>query len=264
MRVKGGSNLVNNYDEEIKKEGAPFIPEETETIPDHVAIIMDGNGRWAKSRGMKRSFGHKAGMDQVKVIAKHANKRGVKVLTVYAFSTENWKRPLEEVNFLMKLPVEFFDSFMPEIMEENIKVTMIGSTEKLPRKTRKVMEKAVEESKENTGLILNFAVNYGGRSELLEAAKAIATDIAAGKLKSSKVTEKEFEQYLMTSAIAPYQNVDYMIRTSGEERISNFMLWQNAYSEFYFTSLAWPDFGETAFDDALGEYQKRQRRFGGI
>lgn len=263
MRVKGGLISMNKDDkEENMNETAPYLPEES--VPNHVAIIMDGNGRWAKNKGMKRSDGHKAGMDQVKVIAKHANKRGVKVLTVYAFSTENWKRPLDEVNFLMRLPVEFFDSFMPEIMEAHIKVTMIGSSEKLPKKTRQVMEKAIEESKNNTGMILNFAVNYGGRSELVEAAKAMAEDVAAGKLKSHKVTENDFENYLMTSAIAPYQNVDYMIRTSGEERISNFMLWQNAYSEFYFTSLAWPEFDVTAFDDALGEYQKRQRRFGGI
>lgn len=253
---------MNNDKEDNIQQAAPYLP--GESVPNHVAVIMDGNGRWAKSKGMKRSYGHKAGMDQVKVIARHASKRGVKVLTVYAFSTENWKRPLDEVNFLMRLPVEFFDSFMPEIMEANIKVAMIGVPEKLPKKTRQVLEKAIQESKDNTGMILNFAVNYGGRSELLEAAKSMAEDIAAGKLNSNKITETDFEDYLMTSAIAPYQSVDYMIRTSGEERISNFMLWQNAYSEFYFTPLAWPEFDEAAFDDALGEYQKRQRRFGGI
>lgn len=260
--MKGGLIPMNNNKEEIEEESALFLSEET--VPNHVAIIMDGNGRWAKSKGKKRSFGHKTGMDQVKVIAKHASKRGVKVLTVYAFSTENWKRPLDEINFLMQLPVEFFDTFMPEIMEAEIRVTMIGSPNKLPKKTRQVMEKAIEDSKENTGMVLNFAVNYGGRSELLEAAKAMAEDIAAGKLKSSKVKEADFEHYLMTSTMAPYQNVDYMIRTSGEERISNFMLWQNAYSEFYFTPLAWPEFDAAAFDAALGEYQKRQRRFGGV
>lgn len=233
-------------------------------IPNHVAVIMDGNGRWAKQRGLKRSLGHKEGMNQVQTIAKHANKRGVKALTVYAFSTENWKRPLDEVNYLMQLPVEFFDTFMPEIMEANIKVTMIGFSDKLPRKTRKVMENAIKDTKDNTGMILNFAVNYGGRSEILAAAKALAKDAAEGKINLHKVTEEDFEPYLMSSVLGEYQDVDYMIRTSGEERISNFMLWQNAYSEFYFSSLAWPDFDEKAFDEALAVYQKRQRRFGGL
>lgn len=153
---------------------------------------------------------------------------------------------------------------MPEIMDAGIRVTMIGLHEKLPRKTKKVMERAIKETAHNTGMILNFAVNYGGRNEIVEAAKAMAEDISAGKLKPQKLTEEDFEVYLMTSVLGAYQNVDYMIRTSGEERISNFMLWQNAYSEFYFSSLAWPDFDEKAFDEALAVYQKRQRRFGGL
>lgn len=260
--MKGGQIAMSNQEKESYTEEGIFSQEGS--IPNHVAVIMDGNGRWAKSRGLKRSLGHKAGMDQVKTIAKHANKRGVKALTVYAFSTENWKRPLDEVNYLMQLPVEFFDTFMPEIMEANIKVTMIGIPDKLPRKTKKVMENAIKETAGNTGMILNFAVNYGGRSEILAAAKELAKDIAAGKKNLHKVTEEDFEQYLMSSVLGEYQEVDYMIRTSGEERISNFMLWQNAYSEFYFSSLAWPDFNEKAFDEALAVYQKRQRRFGGV
>lgn len=253
---------MSDQEREDNQEVNHFSPEGC--VPNHVAIIMDGNGRWAKNRGFKRSAGHRAGMDQVKTIARHANKRGVKALTVYAFSTENWKRPLDEVNYLMQLPVEFFDDFMPEIMEAGIKVTMIGLHEKLPRKTKKVMERAIKETAENTGMILNFAVNYGGRNEIFEAAKAMASDISAGVLKVQKMTEEDFERYLMTAVLGDYQNVDYMIRTSGEERISNFMLWQNAYSEFYFSSLAWPDFDEKAFDEALAVYQKRQRRFGGL
>lgn len=253
---------MSDQEREDNQEVHHFSPDES--VPEHVAIIMDGNGRWAKSRGFKRSAGHRAGMDQVKVIARHANKRGVKALTVYAFSTENWKRPLDEVNYLMQLPVEFFDEFMPEIMEAGIRVTMIGLHEKLPRKTKKVMERAIRETADNTGMILNFAVNYGGRNEIVEAVKAMAADISAGTLKAQKITEEDFEGYLMTSVLGSYQNVDYMIRTSGEERISNFMLWQNAYSEFYFSSLAWPDFDEKAFDEALAVYQKRQRRFGGL
>lgn len=260
--MKGGQIAMCNQEIENNQNNTIFSPEGD--IPNHVAIIMDGNGRWAKKRGLKRSLGHKAGMNQVKTIAKHANKRGVKAVTVYAFSTENWKRPLDEVNYLMQLPVEFFDTFMPEIMESNIKVTMMGISEKLPRKTRKVMEKAIKDTAENTGMILNFAVNYGGRSEILAAAKELANDLAAGTKNPQKVTEEDFESYLMSSVLGEYQNVDYMIRTSGEERISNFMLWQNAYSEFYFSPLAWPDFEETAFDEALAVYQKRQRRFGGV
>ena len=253
---------MNNQERENHTGESTFSQEGI--IPNHVAVIMDGNGRWAKQRGLKRSLGHKEGMNQVQTIAKHANKRGVKTLTVYAFSTENWKRPIDEVNYLMQLPVEFFDTFMPEIMEANIKVTMIGFSDKLPRKTRKVMENAIKDTKDNTGMILNFAVNYGGRSEILAAAKALAKDAAEGKINLHKVTEEDFEPYLMSSVLGEYQNVDYMIRTSGEERISNFMLWQNAYSEFYFSALAWPDFNEQAFDEALAIYQKRQRRFGGV
>lgn len=253
---------MNNQERENHTEEITFSQEGI--IPNHVAVIMDGNGRWAKQRGLKRSLGHKEGMNQVQTIAKHANKRGVKALTVYAFSTENWKRPLDEVNYLMQLPVEFFDTFMPEIMEANIKVTMIGFSDKLPRKTRKVMENAIKDTKDNTGMILNFAVNYGGRSEILAAAKALAKDAAEGKINLHKVTEEDFEPYLMSSVLGEYQDVDYMIRTSGEERISNFMLWQNAYSEFYFSALSWPDFNEQAFDEALAVYQKRQRRFGGV
>ena len=153
------------------------IVDEFDYIPNHVAVIMDGNGRWAEYKSIKRSEGHKAGMNQVKVIAKHASKRGVKALTLYAFSTENWKRPLSEVNYLMQLPVDFFNSFMPEIMEADIKVMMIGSEKDLPRKTRKIIEEAVKRSENNSGMILNFAVNYGGRFEIIEAIKEISNSI---------------------------------------------------------------------------------------
>ncbi|WP_245741818.1 isoprenyl transferase [Pisciglobus halotolerans] len=253
---------MNNI--ESRTEDAKEYFDATGLIPEHVAIIMDGNGRWAKKRQLKRSAGHKAGMDQVKTIAKHASKRGVKVLTLYAFSTENWKRPLNEVNYLMQLPVDFFSSFMPEIMEADIKVMMIGHPSDLPKKTRKVMEKAIEETKDNNGMVLNFAVNYGGRKEILDAVKEIAIMVEKGALKADKINEKVFEEHLMTSSLSEQQNVDLMIRTSGEERLSNFLLWQNAYSEFHFSSLLWPDFGEVDFDEALRIYQKRNRRFGGL
>lgn len=235
-----------------------------EKIPDHIAVIMDGNGRWAENRGLPRSAGHKQGMETVRTIAKAASDRKVKVLTVYAFSTENWKRPLEEVRFLMKLPIEFFNTFMPEIQENNIRIMVTGFEDKIPAPTRKVIQKAVNQTRQNTGMILNFAMNYGGRAELVFAAKKLAEKVMRNELRISQIDEHDFEQQLLTHSLAPYEDVDLLIRTSGEERLSNFLLWQNAYSEFYFTSLPWPDFDEKAFDDAIRAFNGRGRRYGGI
>jgi len=235
-----------------------------ETIPQHIAIIMDGNGRWAKNKFMPRIAGHKEGMNTVKKVTKRASQIGVKVLSLYAFSTENWKRPDDEVNFLMQLPVDFFDTFVPELMEQNIKVQVMGFTEQLPKHTQESVKQAVSVTGKNTGMVLNFALNYGGRSELLEASKALAKKVKAGEIGVEDITESLFEESLMTCTLKEYQNVDFMIRTSGEERISNFMLWQNAYSEFYFSQVLWPDFNEQALEQAIGVYQKRHRRFGGL
>lgn len=241
-----------------------LIFDEDGLIPAHVAIIMDGNGRWAKKRLMPRVYGHKEGMNTVKKIAIHASKLQIKVLTLYAFSTENWKRPNEEVNFLMGLPIDFFDVFMPEIMANNIKVTTIGWIEHLPEKTLKVVENAIEKTKNNTGLILNFALNYGSRLEISEAAKRIAQDVGNGTITSDDITEELFSSYLMTSHLGALQDPDLLIRTSGEIRLSNFLLWQAAYSEMYFTDDFWPDFSPKSLEVALAEYQHRNRRFGGI
>lgn len=235
-----------------------------EKIPHHIAIIMDGNGRWAQKKFLPRIAGHKEGMNTVKKITKHASQIGVKVLTLYAFSTENWKRPDTEVSFLMQLPVDFFDTFVPDLIKENVKVQVIGFSDQLPIHTKKAVEQAIEDTKNNTGMILNFALNYGSRSEMLEATKQIAEQVKAGELAVEDINESVFEQQLMTTALGEYQDVDYMIRTSGEERISNFLLWQNAYSEFYFTKVLWPDFDEAALEQAIGVYQKRHRRFGGL
>jgi undecaprenyl diphosphate synthase len=235
-----------------------------ETIPQHIAIIMDGNGRWAKNKFMPRIAGHKEGMNTVKKVTKRASQIGVKVLSLYAFSTENWKRPDDEVNFLMQLPVDFFDTFVPELMEQNIKVQVIGFIDQLPKHTQESVEQAISVTEKNTGMVLNFALNYGGRSELLEASKALAKKVKAGEIDVEDITESLFEESLMTCDLKEYQNVDFMIRTSGEERISNFMLWQNAYSEFYFSQVLWPDFNEQALEQAIGVYQKRHRRFGGL
>ncbi|WP_313468088.1 isoprenyl transferase, partial [Carnobacterium sp.] len=237
---------------------------EAEKIPHHIAIIMDGNGRWAQKKFLPRIAGHKEGMNTVKKITKRASQIGVKVLTLYAFSTENWKRPDTEVSFLMQLPVDFFDTFVPDLIKENVKVQVIGFTDQLPIHTKKAVEQAIEDTKNNTGMILNFALNYGSRSEMLEATKQIAEQVKAGELAVEDINEVVFEQQLMTTTLGEYQDVDYMIRTSGEERISNFLLWQNAYSEFYFTKILWPDFDEAALEQAIGVYQTRHRRFGGL
>ncbi|MGM9986524.1 MAG: isoprenyl transferase [Bacillaceae bacterium] len=230
-------------------------------IPKHVAIIMDGNGRWAKKRNLPRVAGHKQGMETVKQITKAANALGVKVLTLYAFSTENWKRPKKEVEFLMKLPEEFMGTFLPELIKENVVVKMMGNTEELPSYTYRAIEKAVEETKHNTGLVLNFALNYGSRNEITQAVQQIASACQAGEIKADEITDETISNYLLTK---DYDDPELLIRTSGELRISNFLLWQIAYSELYFTDVFWPDFSEEHFVEAIAEYQQRNRRYGGL
>ena len=233
-------------------------------VPKHVAIIMDGNGRWAKERGLKRTEGHREGMEAIRRVAHHAANRGVKVLTLYAFSTENWKRPPQEVHYLMKLPGEFFDRFVPELIENNIRVHMMGIEEKVPSSTLKSIHKAMDETKHCTGMVLNFAFNYGGRLEITEAIKTIAQDVLEGQVALRDIDEELIAQQLFSNDLAPYSDIDLMIRTSGEQRLSNFMLWQNAYSEFYFAEKNWPDFNGELFDQALSSYQQRHRRYGGL
>ena len=230
-------------------------------IPTHVAIIMDGNGRWAKKRNMPRVKGHYEGMQTVKKITKYASKLGIQYLTLYAFSTENWARPKEEVNYLMDLPEKMFTSFMPELMENNVKVEVIGVVEKLPESTRKAVEDAIEQTKNNTGLKLIFALNYGSKDEIVTAVKRIAQGAANNEYKVEEIDEQLISDNLFTKDTP---DPDLLIRTSGEQRISNFLLWQIAYSEFIFTKVAWPDFVEEEFYKALLEYQSRDRRFGGL
>ena len=230
-------------------------------IPTHVAIIMDGNGRWAKKRNMPRVKGHYEGMQTVKKITKYASKLGIKYLTLYAFSTENWARPKEEVSYLMDLPEKMFTSFMPELMENNVKVEVIGVVEKLPENTRKAVEDAIEQTKNNTGLKLIFALNYGSKDEIVTAVKRIAQGIANNEYKVEEIDEQLISDNLFTKDTP---DPELLIRTSGEQRISNFLLWQIAYSEFIFTKVAWPDFVEEEFYKALLEYQSRDRRFGGL
>lgn len=236
--------------------------ENNKHLPNHIAIIMDGNGRWAKKRMMPRVFGHKKGVETLKVITRRAHQLGLKVLTVYAFSTENWSRPSDEVNYLMNLPKDFFDSFLPELMENNVKVSCMGDLAKLPEETRKILDKGLNQTKDNTGLILNIALNYGGQQEITQAVKAIGKDLIDGKLTIETIDQALIQTYLMTAPLGSHADPDLIIRTSGELRMSNFLLWQLAYSEFYFTDILWPDFKAEDFDNAIEDYLKRQRRYG--
>ncbi|RFU68890.1 isoprenyl transferase [Bacillus sp. V59.32b] len=229
-------------------------------VPRHIAIIMDGNGRWAKKRALPRVAGHHEGMKVVRKITRLANELGVGALTVYAFSTENWKRPKSEVEYLMKLPQEFLGTFLPELVAENVQVKMIGDRQALPDHTRKAVDKAMEDTKANDGMILNFALNYGSRAEIITAVNKVVSDTKDGII-GGNITEELFSNYLMTSQIA---DPDLLIRTSGEMRLSNFMLWQVAYSEFWFTDVLWPDFSEEHLLEAIEAYQNRSRRYGGV
>lgn len=227
-------------------------------VPQTVAIIMDGNGRWAKAKGLPRTAGHKQGAEQIRVIALAANRMGIKKLILYAFSTENWKRPEDEIGYLCKLPGIFFSRYIKELMENNIRVTFAGELERFPESTQKVIRKAVDQTKENTGLNLDIAINYGSRRELLLGMQAYAQEVAEGK-RENNLTEAEVAQYLMVP-----EDIDLLIRTSGEERISNFLLWQIAYAELIFTHVAWPDFDETALQDCIDQFNHRDRRYGGL
>jgi undecaprenyl diphosphate synthase len=242
---------------QVKTEDEPT----GDNIPRHVAIIMDGNGRWAKARGLPRIAGHHNGMKTVKRITKAADRVGVKVLTLYAFSTENWKRPKEEVEFLMKLPQEFLSLELDELVENNVQVRMMGHLELLPDHTLAAVEEAVRRTKHNTGLILNFALNYGSRNEMVKAAKELARQAVAGEIEPDSIEEADFERLLLSSGLP---DPDLLIRTSGELRLSNFMLWQLAYSEFWFTDVYWPEFSEQHLFEAIREYQRRARRYGGL
>ncbi|MGV3465852.1 MAG: isoprenyl transferase [Heyndrickxia sp.] len=230
-------------------------------MPKHVAIIMDGNGRWAKKRALPRVAGHHEGMKRVRRITRLASKLGIEVLTLYAFSTENWKRPKNEVDYLMKLPGEFLGTFLPELKEENVRVQMMGYKEKLPKHTLSAVGKAITETQHNNGLILNFALNYGSRDEIIRAVKNIIHDVKNGKLDDKEITEAHFSDYLMSHDL---RDPDLLIRTSGEIRLSNFMLWQLAYTEFFFSDVLWPDFNEENLVEAIEVYQQRSRRYGGL
>ena len=223
-------------------------------IPSHVGIIMDGNGRWAKERGKKRSFGHKAGSDNVDRITTHAFNRGVKVLTLYAFSSENWERPKEEVDELMRLLKVYFTKYIKKILKNKIKLFVMGDLSKLSQELQDIIKKDMEDSKDNTEHVLNIAINYGGRQEICYAVNKLISD-------NEEITVDNISKELYT---APFGEPDLIIRTGGEKRISNFMLYQGAYSELYFSDIYWPDFNEEEFDKALDDFSKRKRRFGRV
>jgi len=230
-------------------------------MPSHIAIIMDGNGRWAQERGLPRVSGHKAGVNALKEIIIACSDLNIKVLSLYAFSTENWKRPKEEVNALMNLLVSSLKKEIDKLNENNIKIRVIGEKKGLPEKVQKEVIKAEERTKNNTGLILNVALNYGGRKEIIHCVKEVCKKVINNELTLDDIDENIFSQMLYTNGLP---DPDLIIRPSGELRLSNFLLWQSAYSEFWFTPVYWPDFKKEHLIQAIIDYQKRNRRFGSI
>ena len=233
-------------------------------LPRHVAIIMDGNGRWAQKRGMPRSFGHKAGVEALREIIRHSDHLGIEALTIYAFSTENWKRSAEEVGALMGLLLEYFTRELDELDRENVRIRILGDIEDMPKgleRQQQALYSAMERTRDNTGLKLGIALNYGGQQEIVRAARRLAQRVADGELRPEEIDRQAFEAELYTAGLPP---VDFLIRTSGEIRLSNFLLYQLAYAEFYQTDTLWPDFDRRAYDEALLAYTKRNRRYGGV
>lgn len=228
-------------------------------MPDHIGIIMDGNRRWAKAMGKPAGFGHKQGAKALENIVRYANKIGLKYLTVFAFSTENWKRAEEEVNGLMMLLQTYLDEYSKRADTENIRVKVIGDISALSEGMQKSIKKCIERTKDNTGVTFSIALNYGGRDEIVKATMKIAEEIKQGKIEPTEIDEKIVEQHLYTAELP---DLDLIIRTSGEIRLSGFLMWRSTYAEFYFIQKNWPDFTEQDLDDAIEEYSKRNRKFG--
>ncbi|RBP41157.1 isoprenyl transferase [Garciella nitratireducens] len=230
-------------------------------IPKHVAIIMDGNGRWAQKRRLPRLVGHRAGVENLREIIEVSAEIGIKILTLYAFSTENWKRPKVEIDALMNLLVEYLNKEIKVLHQKNIKIIAIGDIYSLPPKPQKAVLQAIDLTRDNTGLLVNIALNYSGRNELVYAFKRLFSDVQKGILQIENVNEKTIGNYLYTAELS---DPDLLIRTSGELRISNFLLWQLAYTEFWFTDILWPDFKKEHLLKAIYSYQKRERRYGAV
>ncbi len=231
-------------------------------MPRHVAVIMDGNGRWAKQKKLPRVAGHNAGMKSMKEIVRHSSNLGIEHLTVYAFSTENWKRSVEEISGIFRLLVIYIDNDLRELHQNNVRIKILGDYSKLPADAKERLKKALELTSANTGLQFNIALNYGGREEILKAVKSLAAKAQEGEISSEEIDYDMISSQLYTG-LYDVPDPDVVIRTSGEQRLSNFLLWQAAYSEFVFTDVLWPDFTPAEYEKCLEEFQKRDRRFGG-
>ena len=243
------------------KNNSLIMKIDKQKIPEHVAIIMDGNGRWATKKGLPRSFGHKQGVGVLKEILKASKNLGCKVLTVYAFSTENWTRPTKEVDFLINLFSEVLKNEIKKIHEESTKIKFIGDLTPFPNNLKEIISSSESLTKNNNDFLFNVCVNYGGRQEIVKVAKELALKSSSGEIIPSEIDEKLFNSELLTQGI---KDPELLIRTSGEKRLSNFLLWQLAYSEIYISDVLWPDFNEYEFLKAIIDYQSRNRRFGGI
>lgn len=230
-------------------------------LPRHLGIIMDGNGRWAKKRGLPRSAGHTAGASNFRTITRYCSNIGIPYLTVYAFSTENWKRPEEEVSALMKLFQQYLEEALRDFLDENIRVRFIGDTSVFSPKLRELIQRVEDSSACKTGMVLNIAMNYGGRAEIIHAARSLAEKVRQGEMAPEEITEEVFSQALYTGG---QPDPDLIIRPSGEQRTSNFLLWQSAYAEYIICDILWPDFKTKDLEEALDEFSRRQRRFGGV
>ena len=229
-------------------------------VPVHVAIIMDGNGRWARGKGLPRSAGHRQGVETVRETVRFCSYLGIKALTLFAFSTENWRRPAEEVNFLMSLPEQYLQTELPELVKNNVQVKLLGDPDRLPEQVTRAIDEGLAATAKNSGMTLSFALNYGARMELLQAVEALIRDLPENK-KEVAVSEELFGSYLYTAGLP---DPDLLIRTGGEYRISNFLLWQLAYSELWFTPVYWPDFSKQHLLEAITDFQQRERRYGRI
>ncbi|SFC73587.1 isoprenyl transferase [Clostridium uliginosum] len=245
----------------FKKDSQKEFVLDINKIPAHIAIIMDGNGRWAKKRKLPRSMGHKAGVETIRKIVKESKRLGVGYLTLYAFSTENWKRPKDELSTLMQLLVLYLKKEVDELNKNGVKINVLGDISKFPIECQNELKRAVKITSENVDINLNLALNYGGRDELVRAVKLIANDLEKQKIKNEDINEELISNYIYTKGMP---DPDLIIRPSGEKRLSNFLLWQCAYSEFWYSDIAWPDFTKEDLQKAIFDYQNRDRRFGGI
>ncbi len=245
----------------MNTQAAQLSPQAKASLPRHVAVIMDGNGRWARQRHLPRIEGHRAGAESARILIRTAGELGIKYLTLYAFSVENWNRPKDEVDALMKYLVHYLKTETPELNKNNVQLRVIGQVYRLPERVQEHLKRSIATLSKNNGLTLIMALSYGGRTEIVDAARSIAQKVKAGELDPPDITEQVFAQHLYTSNLP---DPDLLIRTSGEMRLSNFLLWQISYTELVVTPTLWPDFRRPQFYEALEEYHRRHRRFGGL